>query len=469
MTIVPGIKQCVTVLAGLLAFQAAAISPALKELEDAFVQLHERVRPTVVNIDADTKINMSDSEQMQQYNDLFKLFGMPPEGQRDQTVPSQGSGFIYDKQGHIITNNHVVENATSLKVRLWNGDEYKATVVGRDSQTDLAVIKIEPKGDLPVAALGDSDTVRVGQFAIAVGSPQGLEGSMSFGHVSALGRSNLSLPNLRFQNFIQTDAAINLGNSGGPLVDIDGNVIGINTAIVFGAESLGFATNINMAKKIVPVLIAEGRIRRGFLGVQINDAKDFADAEGLTDKSGAYVVEVRPDTPAERAGIQNYDIIRKVNGDPVKGAADLQGKISDVLPGAPVTLEVWRNKEVLQVAVNLAEFEDEVVETKVEKSKVGLRVIPLPSEDLERFRLEPGTTGVIVEAVEPGSPAYEAGIRPGDLITEIAKQKVTSVDDFNALMDQYAKPDESIIVRVLRQGNQILVVIKVGAAEAEKP
>ena len=225
----------------LLAGGAQAMSPLLRDIEDAFVRLNEEVRPCVVNINTKGAAEEEGGAMPEGYEDLFRFFGMPsPHGGQGMPMPRQmrmstGSGFIYDKEGHIITNNHVVQGAAEITVKLWDGKEYPAKLVGADPDTDLAVIKIEATEDLPVVKMGDSSKLKVGQFAVALGSPRGLEGSLSYGHISALGRENLDdlrRQGLRFQNLIQTDAAINLGNSGGPLTNIEGDVIGINVAIV---------------------------------------------------------------------------------------------------------------------------------------------------------------------------------------------------------------------------------------------
>jgi serine protease Do len=444
------------VLVLLYAMSASALSPVLKELQDAFIALSEKVGPCVVNIDAKTP------ELQKEYEDLWRMFGGQGEGpNRPGVGRSQGSGFIYDKQGYIVTNNHVVEGATSLIVRLSNGDEYVPKIIGQDQLTDLAVIKIEPRSDLSAAVLGNSDELKVGQFVIALGSPQGFEGSLSFGHISALGRNKLRLPNMHYQNFIQTDAAINLGNSGGPLVDIDGNVIGINTAILFGAESLGFATAINMVKKYIPTLIADGHIKRGYLGVKIDDVAQFADAEKLVDKDGAYVIDVLKDGPATRAGIQTYDIIRKVDGEHIKNAADLQLTIADIKPGSTVNLEVLRNKDTLQLALVLEELPEAERPSPVERGRLGIDVRPLVPEERTKLGIEESVSGVIVRDVESGSAADDAGIQKGDVIVEVAKTKLDSVERFNALMDEHAKPGVSVILRVIHQGEVLLVPLKV--------
>lgn len=431
------------------------ISPVLKEMENGFVALTESVRPCVVNINVKESGGKVDVET-DQMDDLFRFFGFPnPEG--GQSIPryrpmrhGQGSGFIYDKEGRIVTNNHVVRYATKIDVTLWNGKKYEATVIGTDPDTDLAVIKIEADFDLPVARLGDSDSLKVGQFAIAIGSPQGFEGSFSFGHISALGRQDLPLPELRFQDFIQTDAAINLGNSGGPLCNLDGDVIGINVAIVGGANSLGFAIPINTAKRIVPTLIEGKKISRGYLGVGITNASEYAEALGLPDEGGAFVKDVQAGTPAERAELRQYDVIRKVNGEPVKDGQDLVNRISAQPPGATVKLEVWRDGKTIDVEAKLDEYAGSVAEASKGKEILGLRVQNLSPELIERMRLKAGTAGVMITDVESGSAAEDAGLSPGDIITEVAQKPVTNVEEFHAAVQENAQPGKSLLIGYIR-------------------
>lgn len=459
------------VLAGWLAWatSAYAVNPTLKEIEGAFIEIGRQVRPCVVNIAAERALPEGIEELHEDLQRFFRFFGQPlPDTPREQPRPrmrlpiASASGFIYDKLGHIVTNNHVVAEATDIKVHLWNGKTYSAAVVGRDPQTDVAVIKIdvEPDVELPTARLGDSNALEVGQFAIAVGTPHSLEGSLSFGHITALGRDrrdNIQLPRLRFYNFIQTDAAINLGNSGGPLCNISGEVIGMSVAIVWGAEALGFAIPINTAKEIIPVLIAEGKVTRGFLGVDIDDARTYAEADDLPDEAGAYVLRVLPDTPAERAGLQVYDVIRRVNGSPVQGAVDLQYKISALQPGQTAQLEVWRNGGAVEVVVHLEEFPQEYAEAPKGKAVLGLRVERVTSDIIEGLGLEPGTKGVLVVGVEPNSAAYDAGLQEYDVIMEIAKAPVTSPEEFQKTLADHAIPGKPILVRLVRRGGPPLI------------
>lgn len=458
------VMAMVGLLLALTTSSAHAVDNALlKELEATYVALHEGVGPCVVNIETRGAAEESDM------GDLFHFFNIPePEGQPREAPRSRatGSGFIYDKSGLIVTNNHVVENSDAITVRLWNGDEYDAEVVGTDPDTDLAVIRIEPDEDLPAAELGDSDNIRVGQFAIAIGSPRQLEGSVSFGHISALGRDGLTglqQQGLRFQNLIQTDAAINLGNSGGPLCNIDGEVIGINTAIVWGANSIGFAIPINMAKRIVPELISDGRVTRGFLGVGIDDASGFAEALGSPDRYGAFVKEIRVGTPAEEADLRTYDIIRKVNGAAVRSASDLVTKISSYSPGSNVTLEVWRDGEAMDVEVLLAEWTaGNTAAPSREPSVLGMRVRPIAPELLERSGLPADQEGVLIAEVEANSPAEEAGLSQGDIVIEVSQQDVKSVETFRQLVEKQVESGKPLLIRYIRGGNDPdITVLKV--------
>lgn len=433
--------------------QPAAASTLLRELEQSFIDIHDKVGPSVVNIEI-----TGTSREGQGMQDLFHFFGVPaPEGQAPMPrTQATGSGFIYSEDGYIITNNHVVAEAESITVRMSNGKEYPAKTIGTDPDTDIAVIKIEPDEPIVPVVLGDSDQVKVGQFAIAIGSPRQLEGSVSFGHISALGREGLDglrVQGLRFQNLIQTDAAINLGNSGGPLCDIEGRVVGINTAIVWGANSIGFAVPINVAKDIVPQLIKDGRVTRGYLGVGIDDVNTYADAVSLPDMTGAFVKEVRPDTPAERAELQTYDVIRKINGEPVRNASDLVRRISSFAPGSEITLEVWRQGKAIDVKVKLDEWQAEQQLASAESGLLGMQLRPLTPEMIERLGLEPDTKGVLISNVEPRSPAEDANLMPGDIIIEVAQKPVGSPAELREAFEREGKPGKSVLVRFIR-GNR---------------
>jgi len=446
-------------LGALLCTGAAVAQDLLHQIQNEYVALHDKLRPAVVNVDVKGK---QDAESAGQMDDLFHFFNIPAPQERQRgpapRMHGTGSGFIYDAQGYIITNNHVVEQADEITVRLASGKEYPAKVIGTDPETDLAVIKIDAAEPLTALTLGDSDKVKVGEFAIAIGSPRGFEGSVSFGHISALGReglAGLAMQGLTFQHLIQTDAAINLGNSGGPLCNIDGEVVGINTAIVMGANSIGFAIPINTAKATVPLLISEGKVTRGYLGVSIDDAKNYADVKslGLPDEEGAVVRQVQPDTPAAKAGIQTYDVIRKVNGESVKTASELVRKISAFPPGTTVKLEILRDKNPMEVEVNLMERNVVANQRAAEKPVLGLKVQEVNPQILERMGMPKETKGVLVVDVESGSPAEEARLMQGDIITEVAQKSVGTPAEFRQQVEKNSEPGKSLLVRFVRGNN----------------
>ncbi len=434
---------------------AGARSPILREIEDSFVRLHEEVRPCVVSIEVQGVVA---AEGNQGLDELHQFFGLPVpeegEGQPEEAPRATGSGFIYDTEGHIVTNNHVIADATKIEVLLSSGKRYEAKVVGTDPDTDLAVIKIETEEVLTLARLGDSSLLKVGQFAIAMGSPRGFEGSLSFGHISALGRNNLwglQAQGIRFQNLIQTDAAINLGNSGGPLCNIDGEVIGINMAIIWGANSIGFAIPVNEVKNIVPDLIADGKVTRGFLGVHIDDAQgSVSEVLGLPDELGAVVEEVRPDTPAFRDGIQVYDVIRKVNGEAVVDAAELIRKISAIPPGDTVMIEIWRKEETIEIQTVLEEWKSAAESPQQEVPVLGMQLQEVGPELRKQLNLPETEGGLLVTDVKAGSPAEEAGLAAGDRITEVAQMPIASVEAFRRLAGERAGSGKSILVRYIR-------------------
>lgn len=454
--------------------QPAAV---ITEIETSFVELTEQIKPFVVNIRA-KRTSSEPSVDTRNFNELFRYFGIPlPDNGGRGPRPVQtalGSGFIYDKTGHIITNNHMVEDATDVTVTMWDGTEYPATIVGRDPDTDLAVVKIEPKTDLPVAPLGESDTLKVGQFAIACGSPQGLQGTFTFGHISALRRNELDLPGLRFENFIQTDAPINVGNSGGPLCDAHGRVIGINVAIVYGANALGFAIPIDTAATVVPALISQGRVVRGFLGVGVRDARLFAEPLELPDPNGAFVISVQDDSPAEEAGIRPYDVIRKVNDIEIKTASDMVTTVSQFKPDTRVKLEIWRDGKIVSAEAKLKEYQEQSEQKTPEQGEgpsgtdsqsLGVRVAPITPDLREQLQLDADTEGAVIIDMNPGSPAAEAGLQPGDVITEINKEKVRGPKDLGRLVSEHAKPGRTVLVGVVRRGQHEITVVHIPAAE----
>ena len=455
--------------AGLIHTAADAQRSILKELEDAFVELSETVRPSVVEISAISSISSEDQGRM---NDLFRFFQRPgpnedeaPESRPRPRFTATASGFVYDTLGHIVTNNHVVKDAEKLTVTLADGQEREAVVVGQDAGADLAVIKIDPEGlDLKPVRLGDSSGLKVGQLAIAMGSPSGLTGSFSYGHVTGLGRESLDLPDqeLRFQNFIQTDAAINLGNSGGPLCNIDGEVIGVSVAIVFRANSIGFAIPIDRVKKVVPQLIASGKVIRGWLGVRIvpiedaairaeQDLEDYMDAYNLPDALGTSVHDLTPGGPAERAGLMNDDVIRELNGRDVQDPTDLINSVSDLTPGSVARLGIWRRGKSIEIEVTIGEFPG------ITAATYGRDILGMYIEDLkprpgtlEQLGLEEHPPEFFIAEVLKGSPADVAGIERGDVILEVAYEDTTALKDFKAIIAEEGRPGRTLLLSVLK-------------------
>jgi Do/DeqQ family serine protease len=434
----------------------------LRALEDAFVSVADRVTPAVVNLSIAPKRSSSPqggeepSEQEKRFREFFgqeffdRFFRRrsPREHAR-----SSGSGVIVDARGYVLTNNHVVEDAGEIEVRLSDDRRFKATVIGRDSKTDLAVLRIEPgSGPLPVAELGDSDRLRIGQWAIAIGNPFGLDRTVTAGIISATGRTRVGLAT--YEAFIQTDASINPGNSGGPLLDVDGKVIGINTAIVASGQGIGFAIPINMVRDIMSQLIAKGRVTRGWLGVVIQDlTDDLAAGFGVPAKSGVLVSDVMKESPADAAGVRAGDIIVEFGGVTIKETTDLQKRVAAVEPGKPTPLSVIRDRGRTSLTVRIGEqpAEDEpVVASKPREESLGLSVEALTPEVAQRHGLTTAT-GVVVTEVAPGSSGAEAGIRPGDAILEINRRPVSSPAGFRDAMAAI-RPGQPVPVYLQRSG-----------------
>jgi Do/DeqQ family serine protease len=433
----------------------------LQSLEDAFTAVAERVMPSVVNVSVKAPKGgaaeaPSDPPEIEERfreffgREFFERF-FRRRSPRDEGR-AVGSGVIVDARGYILTNNHVVENAGEIEVRLSDDRKFSGTLVGRDPKTDLAVVKIDaPPASLPVAELGDSDRLRIGQWAIAIGNPFGLDRTVTVGIVSATGRSRVGVAT--YEAFIQTDASINPGNSGGPLLDLRGRVIGINTAIVASGQGIGFSIPINMARSIMEQLVARGRVVRGWLGIVIQDlTEDLAAGFGTTAGGGVLISDVMPDGPAEAAGVKPGDIIVEFAGAPIKEVTDLQRRVASVEPGRPTPLTVLRDKKRTPLTVKIGEqpIDETVVAAKPREESFGLSVEPLSPEAADRLGVS-GRPGVVVTQVTPGSSGAEAGIRPGDAILEVKRQPVGSVEAFRKVMAA-VKPGEVVPVYLRRRG-----------------
>jgi serine protease Do len=435
-----------------------------------FADLVEHLRPSVVNISTTQVVKgqrrvmprfpfPSPFGERDPFEEFFERF-FGGEGQpREFRSRSLGSGFIINKEGYIVTNNHVVENATDIKVSLTDKDEYEAKVIGRDPKTDVALIKIEAKKDLPAAALGDSSKLRVGEWVVAIGNPFGLGHTVTAGIVSAKGRTIGAGP---YDDFIQTDASINPGNSGGPLFNLNGEVVGINTAIIATGQGIGFAIPINMAKELLVQLREKGRVVRGWLGVQVQRVTpELAKSFGLDRDRGALVADVMPDTPAARAGIERGDIIVEFNGRRIDEMTDLPRVVAATPPGTEVPVKLIRKGQEKVVNVKVAELKEErVAGGGTLEESLGMTVQELTPEIARNLGLS-DTKGVVVTNVDDGSPADEAGIRRGDVILEMNQRKVESLRDYRAALGRVSGADSLLLL--IRRGNNVLyVAVKLG-------
>jgi serine protease Do len=383
-------------------------------------------------------------------------FGTPRGPQR-----GLGSGFIIDKQGMILTNNHVVENAEKITVKLFDDREFEAKVVGRDPRTDIAVVQITgQKGDLPIAPMGNSEKLRVGEWVMAMGSPFGLERTVTAGIVSAKGRHIGAGP---YDDFIQTDASINPGNSGGPLINLQGEIIGINTAIFSrtgGNLGIGFAIPIDLAKEIVPELIKKGKVTRGWLGVTIQRmTPEIAESLGLDSPQGALVASVAPNSPADQAGLRPGDVIVEYNGQRVQESTQLPILVARTDVGKDATLTVLRDKKRVPVTVKIGELKDEeIVASAPQPGKLGLAFQNVTPELAESLGLD-RATGAVVTAVQPGSPAAQAGLQPGDVILEVNRNRISDVAELQKMLAE-AKGGTNLLFLVRRAGNNIFLALK---------
>jgi serine protease Do len=450
---------------------------ALRALGDAFANVSQQVKPAVVSIHAEKVIRLRQSQMPFGPENPLRFFfdnqgdqpmrRPPPERQfRQQGL---GSGIIVDKLGHILTNNHVVQDVDKLTVTLADKRSFDAEVVGTDPHTDIAVIKLKGKipADLPVAELGNSNSARVGEWVLAIGAPFGYEQTVTAGIISAKGRSNVVEPDM-YQDFLQTDAAINPGNSGGPLVDLDGKVIGINTVIATGIgqnAGVGFAIPINMAKDIMPVLFKGGTINRGLLGVGIQEVTpDLATAFNLPNTKGALVTQVVEDSAAAKAGIKVEDVITKFNGKEVEDTSQLRNLVASCAPGteAAITL-VRKDKEMILHAKlgtlpNETEASEEGGGNNEGAGKLGLGIAPLTPDKAKQLGYK-NTVGVVVTEVDDDSPAANAGLRPGDVITEVNRMKVTSISDFREALAK-SKDKENVLMLVKRQDRSSFIIVQ---------
>jgi serine protease Do len=429
----------------------------------SFVPLVKKLKPQVVQI---STTQMSEEGQVPPTpfgeNDPFtefwqKFFGNPGGPSRQQSL---GSGLIIASDGYILTNNHVIDNAEKVVVKLFSDDaDYPAKVIGKDPQLDIALIKIDAKG-LPTAPLGDSDRLEVGEWVLAIGNPFGLDSTVTSGIVSAKERHIGQGP---YDSFIQTDAKINPGNSGGPLINMRGEVIGINSALFSETGEnmgIGFAIPINMIKEILPQLKDKGKVTRGWMGVMVQGVtRDIAESMGLDQTRGALVSEVVKDGPAARAGIKVGDLIIEFNGNQIKDANDLPILVARTAPGEKVRVKILRDKKELTIPVQVEKLEDEEVNlTAQEKDHLGLTVQKVTPEIAESLGIK-RAEGVVITSVEPGSAADEAGLEQGDMIVEVNRKRIQDVSEYKKAV-MAAQKGKRLLFLVRRGENTMFLTLK---------
>jgi len=460
--------------------KAGAIGTGVQYGPPSFADLAERVEPAVVSIAVTSKtgaIAQMNGQQFQMpkfpeggpFGDFFEQFRdrMPGPGNGAQReVKGAGSGFIISADGYVVTNNHVVENANEIEVILQSGDRYEATIKGRDPKTDLALLKVEVDEALPFVELGDSDNARVGEWVVAVGNPFGLGGTVTAGIVSARGRDINSGP---YDDYLQIDAPINRGNSGGPLFNNKGQVIGVNSAIYSptgGSVGIGFAIPSNLVKEVVAELETNGKIARGWLGVQIQPlTDDIAESLGLTETHGALVAGVEPDSPAALGGVKPGDVIVRLNGEKLEDFKDLPKLVADVSAGSESTLQVKRQGEILDIEVEIGNMPDDDVKVALaddtDTPKLGVYLSELTPEARQRYRIGKDTEGVLVAGVQQGSPAAKAGIEAGQVINMVGQETVQSPQDVISRVQQAAAEQKpSVLLMLEHKGVQRFVAVK---------
>lgn len=447
---------------------SAKTDPVLAGNYPSFAELAQAVSPAVVNISTTKKVRggnrvfdffMGPRDRRSPMDDFFERFfggDLPP--QREYKQRSLGSGFIIDGEGHILTNNHVVEDADEIKVILKDHKEFEAKVIGRDPKTDLALIKIKSGKGLQPIRLGNSDELRVGDWVMAIGNPFGLEHTVTAGIVSAKGRVIGAGP---YDNFIQTDASINPGNSGGPLINLKGEVVGINTAIIAQGQGIGFAIPINTAKELLPQLKEKGKVTRGWLGVMIQKVTpDLARSFNLKDESGALVGDVTPGSPADKAGIKPGDIIIEFDGKAIKEMNELPRLVAAVPVGKTVEVKVLRDGKPMSFKVQVQELEDKQMAAgpSQEKQRLGLTVREMTPELARRYRMD-YEPGILVVEVWEGSIAEEAGIQEGDLIKEVNRKSVRDLKTYQSLINS-VKKGGNILLRIKREGVNLFISLR---------
>lgn len=445
------------------AWSDAARLVSEKNWSKGFVEVAKKVQPSVVSIRSERTVTGSPGQGLGEdffkgtpFEDFFKQHGGPPAKRKQM---GEGSGVIVDGKGYILTNYHVVTGADKLTIRLFDGKELKGTVQGTDPKTDLAVVHVEAK-ELPVATLGDSDKLQVGEWAIAIGSPFGLEETVTVGVISAKGRTGLGTGT--YEDFIQTDASINPGNSGGPLVNIDGEVIGINAMIIQPGQGIGFAIPINLAKTIMMELINQGKVVRPWVGIGLQDLNpELMKSFNVEEKEGTLISQVFEGSPAEKAALKVGDIVVEIDGKKTKNSQDVVREVLKKKVGQKIELDLIREGKRIKVEVTTTEMPPEAGERKtpsVKKEWFGLQVTTVTPDIAKELGLPKGE-GVVIGNVEGGSAGQDAGLRRGDVILEVNRQKVRDESDYRSFMEK-TKLGQSVLFLVRRGSSTFFVSVK---------
>jgi serine protease Do len=495
-----------TLRAALLACSALAVAPfatvpvavpaLARPAPDSFADLAAKLLPAVVNVSSTTEVKTAAGPDMpvfppgSPFEQFFKDFmnRHRPQGDQNQPPPEErrmqslGSGFIIDPSGLIVTNNHVIEGADEITVTLQDGTSLKATVAGRDTAGDIALLKVKSDKPLPSVQFGDSTAMRIGDWVLAIGNPFGLGGSVTAGIISARGRDIHEGP---YDDFIQTDAPINRGNSGGPLFNMDGQVIGINTAIYSptgGSIGIGFAIPANMAKIDVEQLRQFGHPRRGWLGVRIQEVTpDIAESLQLHQPSGAMVAGVNPGGPADKAHLRNGDVILKFNGQDVKDMRALPRIVADSEVGKLVPIVVWRDGRQVTLQATLAEMPEDktqlaaatpgqpAVPQPTDVSGLGMKLAPISPETKDKFGLGDNQKGVVITEVSPDGPAAKQGLKPGDVIVEVQQSEVNTPQDVQQHVDSVRKENRrSVLMLIQRQDGMQWIPVPLGGGNDQQ-
>ena len=488
------IPAVVTAVAGILAFSAfvradtGALGTAMPPAPTfSFADLAAKVSPAVVTISSAHKVEAQgdampdmpfDFPKGSPFEEFFRHFREQQRHAQPDRVMALGSGFIIDPSGYVVTNNHVVEEATDIKVTLSTGQDYTAKLVGADAKTDLALLKIDAAGRLPSVSFGNSDKMRVGDWVLAVGNPFGLGGTVTTGIISARGRD---LQNGPFDDFLQIEAAINQGNSGGPTFNLAGEVVGINTAIASpngGSVGIGFAIPSNLAKPVIAQLESHGTVERGWLGVGIQPVTpEIATAVGLDKPLGALVSQVEPNSPAARGNLRKGDVILSYNGQPVDSLHDLTRLVADTPAGRRADIVVWRDKSKATLRVDIAKQKPEQEETAAETpapadattgtdvKALGATLAAITPETRQEMDIPDNVEGVVITDVDNDGSAAEEGLRPGDIIEQVGQKHVhTPAEVGEILSAALAAKQDAVLLLVNREGSEVFVAVKVSHA-----